>query len=182
MQRPRILRNNKGFTLVEAMVVIVIIAVMAGFSYSGFTARQKREQLRSAAMLLMEYLREDKMFAIEKSIPCDITFNGNIYTTFIDENGDSVYTAGTDTLLHQVNLASEYPGVTFNPAVTSVLAFNSKGMPSLTAGTFPCDFTLQETYRGSIFTCKVRVSSVGMIDVVRCLPADGPNCMDLTYK
>jgi prepilin-type N-terminal cleavage/methylation domain-containing protein len=179
MQRPQILRNNKGFTLVEALVVVVIVAVLAGFSYSGFTARQKKEQLRSAATLLMEYLREAKMAAVEKSVNGAITFAGTTYSTFLDNNGDFTLN-GSDTLVHQVNLGSEYPGVTFS-AANPALAFTSRGIPAISAGTFPCNLTLQETYKGNIYTCTVRVSSVGMIDVARCAAGD-TYCMDLTFK
>ena len=161
-------------------MVVCIIAAMAGFSYSGFTARQKKEQLRSAAMLLVEYLREAKMEAIEKTTPVLATATGTTtYTTFIDQNLDGVYTAGTDTLVHQVTLDSQYPGVSFNPAPNFTLTFNSSGIPSST-GTFPASFVLTETYRSTVYTSTVTVSSVGMIDV---LPCNGAlNCLDLSYN
>ena len=186
----RIHRNNKGFTLVEAVVVICIIAAMAGFSYSGFTARQKKEQLRSAAMLVVEYLREAKMTAAEKSTPVLVTAGNTSYTTFIDQNNDYSYTAGTDTLIHQVVLDTQYPGVSFssvpvslNPLVT--LQFSSRGIPSFvpvpSTGTFPANFVLTETYRGNVYTSTVSVSSVGMIDVLPCA-ANATYCLDLSYK
>ena len=60
------LRNSKGFTLTELMVVVAIIAIMTGFGYSGFSSLMKRERVKAAACQFAADVKEARMMAIEK--------------------------------------------------------------------------------------------------------------------
>ena len=62
----RPLRNKKGFTLTEAMVVIGIAALMVGFTYTGFSSFHKREQVRSAAHQFSSVVKRARFRAMEK--------------------------------------------------------------------------------------------------------------------
>ncbi len=76
------MKRNKGFTLIELMVVIVIICILAGLTLSGsFGARKVArdgrrkadlEQIRSA----LEMYRSDC-----KEYPASITFGGSLQGT-----------------------------------------------------------------------------------------------------
>ena len=82
--------NSKGFTITESMVVIALIAIMTGFSYSGFSSWIVRERTRSTANQLAGDLREARIRSIEKHVNHSLTYNADSqqYLVFMDANRD----------------------------------------------------------------------------------------------
>ncbi|MGA2780379.1 MAG: GspH/FimT family pseudopilin [Smithella sp.] len=71
----------KGFTLVELIVVIAIIAVLLTISPSMFTAFRQRTNLREAAGALAEGMKLAKQRAVAENVNYTVTFdiNNNSY-------------------------------------------------------------------------------------------------------
>ncbi len=73
-------KYSNGYTLIELMVVIVIIAIVAGyfsFKFSGFLDTIK---LRSAARAVAVDLRSAQMSALAQHTEKEIIFNAHNYT------------------------------------------------------------------------------------------------------
>lgn len=104
-------RGHTGFTLVEIMVTLVVIAIAAALSAPSILAMAPNMALKSAARDLYSKLQEAKMLAIKENNSVSVRFIGPYYfidldgntawtaapsgtDTFTDKNGDGVYTAG----------------------------------------------------------------------------------------
>jgi prepilin-type N-terminal cleavage/methylation domain-containing protein len=134
MQRPTFLHfDNKGFTLVEAMVVVAIVATLIGFSYAGFSGTLQRQRCQAAAQKIAWLLKQAQMQAVEKHTRCAVILGTGNKTiqTFLDRDND--LTLGVnDTLLEQVNIAQEYRGV--DVISGAQFYFSTRGIPK---GTYP---------------------------------------------
>lgn len=125
MQRPTFLHfDNKGFTLVEAMVVVAIVATLIGFSYTGFSRVLQRQRCQAAAKKIAWLLKEAQMQAVEKHIHL------NVNVTV----GDGNVTIKTDdgTRVENVIIAQEFKGV--NVIRGAQFYFSTRGIPK---GTYP---------------------------------------------
>lgn len=55
------MRRSKGFTLIELMIVVLIIAVLAGLAYSGYQQQVRKSRRAEAKQVLSEVaLRQEK--------------------------------------------------------------------------------------------------------------------------
>lgn len=102
-----ILRSCPGFTLVEIMVTLVVMAIAAALAAPSLLAMAPNMALKAAARDLYSKLQEAKMLAIKENNPVTVRFTGSYYyldidrsgnystvDTFTDENGDGVYNTG----------------------------------------------------------------------------------------
>ena len=83
-------RGVKGFTLVEMLIVVAIIAVLLTIFPSMFTSFRQRTNLREAAGALTEDMKLAKQRALAENVKYSITFNisSNNYTmNKYDSNG-----------------------------------------------------------------------------------------------
>ena len=160
MQKMWLLRSNRGFTLVEAMVVVAIVGIMSLVSYSGFSGLLKREKVTAAANQLMGHLKEAKMLAMEKNVSHALDVNGNVYTTYRDTNNSCTLDAN-ESVIHQVNLAQDFTSVTIGG--TTQFRFDTRGMPKSPGGGFAAvGITLTMAGKRQ---CSLTVSNSGRIDV-----------------
>jgi prepilin-type N-terminal cleavage/methylation domain-containing protein len=81
---------HRGFTLVELMVTLTVIAIVAALAAPSLIMLAPDMALRSAARDLYAKLHEAKMRAIKESSRISIRFNGAYY--YIDADGDNAYT------------------------------------------------------------------------------------------
>ena len=136
MQRPTFLQSgNQGFTLVEAMVIVAIVATLIGFSYTGFSGVLQRQRCQAALQKVALLLKQAQMQAVEKHIPCSVTLGTGNKTiqTFLDHDHDLILDVGdNDTLLEQINIAQEYRGV--DVISGAQFYFSTRGIPK---GTYP---------------------------------------------
>ncbi len=139
------MRNKSGFTLVEILIVIVIMAVMMGFGFNYITGWLPGFRVRAAARDVYSNLQSARMTAIKRHQRCAVTFKNSGtndgYFIFFDDDGDLQYDTGEE-ILRQVNF-SEYKGdAVYNSAQTgngvsftnNTVTFLPNGLIDITQG------------------------------------------------
>jgi len=84
-RRERSMRKTDGFTFIEAIVVIAILALIAGFGTPSILAWRNAAKLRGAADNLKGDLELAKLKAIQENNIVAINFTENGYTVFKDD-------------------------------------------------------------------------------------------------
>ena len=121
------IKNTAGFTLIEVMVCIAIIAVLAAVAIPAGMSWRRNAQFNSAVRDVKGNMELTRMFAIRSNLQADVDFvNGaNTFNTVRrSRNGGLVQ---TNTQVHQLP-----PGITIaNPNFFgggATLQFNNRGM------------------------------------------------------
>ena len=164
-------KKNTGFTLLEVMTVIAIIAIMVGIAIPAMTTWIPEFRLRSAARDIISCVQEMKMAAITKNKNTVVVFNltADTYTSFVD-NGegsggikdDCIQNGSEPSLKQDIKLPK---GVTLlsstfgsNASGYSFVCFNSRGLrPN---GSAEGNITLQNS---NMTKKKIIINSVGNI-------------------
>ncbi len=114
------MRNKSGFTIVEVLIVIAIMAVLMGIGFPFIMGWLPNFRLRNATRDVHSHLQLARMEAIKKHVNCTVSFvsftgdaasgnklaGGTIngYEIYLDADNDGQYDAGTDTWLKGVNV------------------------------------------------------------------------------
>lgn len=131
----RHLTDQKGFTLIEVIMVMVIIGVMAVGSMPAFSAWQANMHIRGAADDLRANMQRARVEAIKQNRHTAIIFDpaNNTYVFCKDSGADGNWaTLGDNTIVETVNLPSYGSGVAYGHGTLT-------GSKSATTppGTFP---------------------------------------------
>jgi len=100
-------RSRSGFTLVEIMITLVVIAIVAVLASPAFLAMAPEMQLRGTAQDLYSSVQEAKILAIKENRDIIIRFTPGLSYIDLDgdgnwdinedENGNGILDAGEDT-------------------------------------------------------------------------------------
>lgn len=124
---------SKGFTLIELMVVIAIVAVLASLAAPSFNTLATAQALRSASSELhisllqarSEALRTNRnvyVVPVSATDPAITTDWAAGWTIFVDvNNSGSTYEAGTDTIVSKGSAIS--PKLAITAAKTNAVGF-----------------------------------------------------------
>jgi type IV fimbrial biogenesis protein FimT len=108
------MRNNKGFTLMEIMVVIGILSILSAIAIPGFIGWRSNAQLGRAARNVYSTFQKAKSESVRRNENCGIKFRANDFVIYLDSNLNFDFDAGTDEVIQTINW-SEYPGVELDP-------------------------------------------------------------------
>jgi type IV fimbrial biogenesis protein FimT len=82
------MRNKSGFSLIELLMVIAVIAVVSAVMVPSIISWRNGAKLRGAAGNLKADLEMAKVNAIKQNNFVAVKFNGNAYEVFVDMSGD----------------------------------------------------------------------------------------------
>lgn len=125
----------KGFSVLELVVALAIVAILAGVALPSFIGWQQSNRLRGAATNLMADLDAAKMRAVRENSFVAVLFSTDRYTIFVDDGAGGGVAGdwtrnGTEALVQQRNLPS---GVTIPLAdltlVNNRVRFSGRGLP-----------------------------------------------------
>jgi len=119
--------RNKGFTIIELMIVMAIFGVLAGIMTPSFLAWRDRSRVKGDASELRAVFESAKLRAIKHNTNVVVTFpDTTSYQAFVDTNDNGARDAGEDIIANR----TLSPGVTItdNTFVGQDMAFNSRGM------------------------------------------------------
>ena len=143
-------KNKKGFTLVELIVVIAIMAVLAG-TVAGVTVSQLNKQTDNANKTQAKKVADHI---------ASLIIEGDIYTpTSGDNSGKFVLKGETDALLTATNLKTtvdtEFPNV--------IAASAGKGNISLTVADAGNSITVTYTHKAGNKTTTYTINGEGIV-------------------
>jgi prepilin-type N-terminal cleavage/methylation domain-containing protein len=119
--------RNKGFTLIELMIVIAIFGVLSAIITPSFLSWRDRSMVRGDATELRAVFESAKLRAIKHNTNAVVTFpDTNSYQAFVDPNDNGVRDVDEDLIVTR----TLSPGVTMTTItfVGNDMAFNSRGM------------------------------------------------------
>ena len=161
-------KRYRGFTLVELMVTIVLLAILLGIAVPSFSTIVRNNRLVAHANALVGTLNSARAEAIaqkrtvtvcgsDDGNSCDATKWADGWMSFIDEAGDAAFDAADDTVLRVMDSVPADVELGFSSG--GAVRYNSLGFAAAgSSGTFLfCD------PRGSRFARAVLVSPTGRV-------------------
>ncbi len=124
------MHKDSGFSLIEVMTVIALIAVMAGIAVPLMMGSRSGANLRGAVENLRGDLQLAKMKAVQESWPVAVLFSDKRYHVFIDEDIDGVHDSGERSFKIKelpAGVSIDLGSTDFNGNVYA--RFNSRGLP-----------------------------------------------------
>jgi len=148
-------RSDRGYTFLEALVVLTIGGILAAFALASITTARRGYQLQTASITFSNRLLEARTQALKRNRPIDVTLDaaaGTLRTTYTPPGAPAVEIGGTEYLPR---------GVVFDvgDAVSLVVTFDSLGRPFNP----PQTFRLRQAASGQIRT--ISVLSTGRVTV-----------------
>jgi len=141
------MKNSKGFTLIEVIIVVAIIGIMTAISIPAISGWLPNYRLKAAARALYGAAMKAKGEAVKRNANCALIFNqgANVYMVFVDSNENCEFDTGETVILREeqwppsVSLSSvtftdnddSKPTIVFQP--TAIPTANGGGMANGTA-------------------------------------------------
>lgn len=170
--------NRAGFTLVELMVTIAVVAIFATLAFPSFqsTLRSNRvatasnEMLASLSLARMEAIRSTKPAVICASnadgSACGTDWNQG-WIVWVDANGDSTRQSGEAV----VRYVQPHPRLSFSvassgSASTDTIRFDSRGRPNNGTSTRVITLKPEDCPAGLKMEREMTLSPVGQVNTV----------------
>ncbi len=105
-------KDNKGFTLVELIIVIAILAILVGLLAPQYVKYVEKSRRSADASNLESFVESFKVAAADVDYNLTPTTGNAVYTITIDKNGTSI-TAGNGASDDWATAINEYTGYNF---------------------------------------------------------------------
>lgn len=102
--------DDRGFTLLEVLVVVAIFAILTSLAFVGFRGTLKSYELRGAARQVYSDMQMARLKAIKEGQPATVAFSGTSYT--VTANGTTIKTADLTSVYKNLEVCSS-ANVTF---------------------------------------------------------------------
>ena len=169
------MKNDSGFSLIEAIIVITIISILTAIAVPGFMAWVPKYRVRDAAQDLYSNVQWAKMQAIKQNKTWAIVFDAAADKYYVCSDRGAVSSPtpllsdwtsiGDNTIERTVTLADYGSGVKFIDTFASTsIDFNSRGFPVLAAGT--TNVTLTNAGESDNYNIEVLSSGVATINIL----------------
>jgi type II secretion system protein H len=117
-------RKNRGFTLMELLIVIALIVIVTAIASANFKNYRDRTNMREAAREISADIQHYKQRAVSESVPYSITFNAGANNYTIQRDGTTVVTksVGKEKVPVSINGTPS-----FSPGGTTTLELYTRG-------------------------------------------------------
>ena len=85
------IRNRRGYTVVELVIVIIVLGILGAFTYVRLAPALERGRVRGAASVLAGDLQYAQVLAARLRVPVTVTMDGTAITYQIAARGGTVY-------------------------------------------------------------------------------------------
>ena len=128
------MNNNKGFTIVELVVVLAILSIIMAISIPNFSAWLPRNRIKTSARHIYNDMNLAKSRAVKDNTVAVIIFNipNDTYTIFLDTSKNWALDAG-ETIISTGGLEDDVD-IYLTTFPSNTYGFNNRGMsqPPLT--------------------------------------------------
>lgn len=165
--------NNKGFTLMEIIIVLTLIGILTAITIPGLKNWQENQRVRSAATGIREALLSAKTTAVKNQTAVRINFTTGTgdsggYVVFIDDDDNGALDSGEETIRSETmnQLVTLYETPTASERFTGGFTqFNSMGLPIGISAGLPAIFNGSICVRNNNNTIfrKVTLANTGNI-------------------
>lgn len=120
------MRNQRGFSIIEIVIVMVVIAILAGISIPAYVGMKPVIRLSGATRQLMEDLMWARMQAINQNNEFRIIYDSNQrYSILDDDNNNGAINAGESLITKDIR--DQYDDVIYSSSNTNDLIFYPRG-------------------------------------------------------
>lgn len=122
------MRNTRGFSVLELMTVIGIIAILAAAAIPGYFSWRSKQELLRAADEVQTVIQLGKMAAIKENAQVVVSFDSanHTYKACVDSNKNGACD-GSERLVRAGSLSAEI-GLTTSFSPTPQLTFDGRGL------------------------------------------------------